>query len=591
MRQQHFARLQLERLEKLVLPNMLFRPVPPLEAAPSDVPSLVRPQGFIEIPHQTHGLNLRLIESGQAVHHLPLTPSFSSVHSDVGLRTDRAEIEDNRLASGKGDPTDPLNVDFFDIDLLVGSKAQRPVSLAPESSVVPGVVNASNTPITNTGASTTAGNRHSGEHTGTSAGSIASINPFVPTTILLTPGNAIFVPGVGSQKFAPASPLARPGFGSGPDVPGGGLAFTAPQYVPVNADNDNGSPLVKDFPGIPTKRDFEVHPLPVNDPELISGSINSFGLPGGGVWSTSITYSGLGRILLWVDQKKTVLFNPPGSFYVEGTHESSALNDVTLEFDYTVGGVKYSRSGQITVTPVIKTFYEYIWNTTQNVWFTDANGRGGGTDATLGMTTLGVIDPYAVLFHAELIDTSLSGKPVYIMNVLNVENGKQGTKNSAGNPVGATFSQGPGAWLGQSLVITSSAIQNGAAFPLLDSTSATTPEYPLSYSSNDGNKATIEAVDSPRIPPTADPVNGTAIDVQHDMQLYLVWKYPSGIYYPLAYYKWWVAWDAVATNNIGPVDRIIIKEGLFTDYTWYPSNATPGKMKGPLANDSVGWSY
>jgi hypothetical protein len=57
MRKQHFARLDLERLDKLILPNMLWGPVGPslfFDQAALEPPSLVGPQSSSQGRSQTH---------------------------------------------------------------------------------------------------------------------------------------------------------------------------------------------------------------------------------------------------------------------------------------------------------------------------------------------------------------------------------------------------------------------------------------------------------------------------------------------------------------------------------------------------------
>jgi hypothetical protein len=201
---------------------------------------------------------------------------------------------------------------------------------------------------------------------------------------------------------------------------------------------------------------------------------------------------------------------------------------------------------------------------------------------------------WGIQFNAKLTDTNLSGNPVFIQNLTNVDNGVIGpTTNSSGQRVGATFDQATNP-LGQDFVISAAAQQNGAAFPLLDTPTDTgNPEYPVmaSGTSNDGNSATIQAVDSPTLDATNSPLDGTALDVQYRYKLYLVWKYPSGIYYPLGYYNWWVKWYATASRapNSGPVDTIQYPSAVYTDATWIPDNSTPGKMIAPIAFGSFVW--
>jgi hypothetical protein len=406
-----------------------------------------------------------------------------------------------------------------------------------------------------------------------------------PSGQTITPGSA------GSHK---GSPPITPAFGSSPNTVTGMIELVAPQFVPVNADNDNGSAVTN---GIPARRDFSVSPIPAGDGDLMWAQLTCVGFPAGGQWSCLTQTPFGGHIDKWIDDKKTAEFFPyadanhPGGegtcdFYFEGTHESSALNDVTITFTYTVNGTPHSASAQMTVTPLITTFTVTPWNAPagQNVWFDQGNGRGGALNALNGMTTLSTVGQWGAQFNATLTDKNLSGNPVFIQNLTKVPNGTLGPTTFNNNEVGATFTAGTNP-ASQNYAITPAAQRAGAAFPLLD-TPATPPEYPLVQSSNDGNTATIQAVDTPRLPPTANAGNGTAIDVQFGFKLYLVWKYPSGIYYPVAYYEWWVDW--YATGN-GPVNNIILTYGVQSDVIYIPSNATPGKMVGPVANANFSW--
>src|SRR5262249_29964705 len=132
--------------------------------------------------------------------------------------------------------------------------------------------------------------------------------------------------------------------------------------VPVNGDNDNGSAINADLkhPRVPARRDFDVAPLPFNDPELIAGSVTGLNLPPGGTWTVTVTSTDAGSAKLWKDQKKTAAFtsaDAPGGFFVEGTHESPERADITITATYTVPGTPpFTGSAIITVTPVIISF-------------------------------------------------------------------------------------------------------------------------------------------------------------------------------------------------------------------------------------------
>jgi hypothetical protein len=159
----------------------------------------------------------------------------------------------------------------------------------------------------------------------------------------------------------------------------------------VNADDDNGSAVTN---GIPATRDFSATNLPAPDPELQVAIVDNTCPTGGtySVWATQNATSG--QVSFWQDPQKQAALaatfaDPPlhnFSFYIEGDHESQALNDVTINVQYTwtdpVSGnpVTSTPTSQLTVTPVINSF-----NLTpaggaagQNVkWAAGANGNSG----------------------------------------------------------------------------------------------------------------------------------------------------------------------------------------------------------------------
>ena len=90
--------------------------------------------------------------------------------------------------------------------------------------------------------------------------------------------------------------------------------------------------------GIPIIRDFDKHPLDANDYDLLQATLYADpSLPNNGTWTVSITPLVVpGTIALWTDRMKTANFSPSGvdtkKFYIEGTHESASLNELTLKF-------------------------------------------------------------------------------------------------------------------------------------------------------------------------------------------------------------------------------------------------------------------
>jgi len=180
---------------------------------------------------------------------------------------------------------------------------------------------------------------------GQSGGSVANSSGGLALATALPSGPMILFPSghssslviTGPQKPSPGSPSISPALASGPLAvqcydP---VCLLAPPYIPVNADDDNGSAVAG---GIPIIRDFDKHPLDANDYDLLQATLYADpSLPNNGTWTVSITPLVVpGTIALWTDRMKTANFSPSGvdtkKFYIEGTHESASLNELTLKF-------------------------------------------------------------------------------------------------------------------------------------------------------------------------------------------------------------------------------------------------------------------
>jgi hypothetical protein len=346
--------------------------------------------------------------------------------------------------------------------------------------------------------------------------------------------------------------------------------------------------------GIPTKRDFSVSPLKVNDPELLQATLTADPSLGAGTWSITTTYNPPGALIaLWTDQKKTAKFFPSGlgtmNFYIEGVHESSALNDVTLTFQYTVGTPPnqtiYSASAKITVTPLINTFgvtpnADAGDANKQNVVFDQGNNANSGLDADTPSRAPGA------LFKGVALKVPLRGDLRFIHNVGDVENGFNGTKNNAGAKVGWLYANGT-----SSNVV----LINDRTFPLLDFNPLNADQtYALHFSSTlspDGNTLTITDDDAPATAVPANPQNGVTVDLGFFAQLYLVWRWIQNVggtnvsvFYPLAYTDWQVNFYAKGTvvNGVltAPINRIIILNGVSSQgsNSYTRSNDPPGGL-------------
>jgi len=107
------------------------------------------------------------------------------------------------------------------------------------------------------------------------------------------------------------------------------------------------------------------------------------------------------------------------------------------------------------------------------------------------------------------------------------------------------------------------------------------------------NTATLQSSDSPATGGQTNSQAELAIDVQFNFELQLLWKYPSGIYYPLAYVKWQPNFYGTATgNNLnkGPVNTIQVLHGVTADIKPTPNNDTPGSENtNQIANNVLAW--
>jgi hypothetical protein len=389
------------------------------------------------------------------------------------------------------------------------------------------------------------------------------------------------------------------------------VVLTAPAFIPVNADDDNGSQVTN---GIPAQRDFDVAPIPNNgqgDPELKAASVTVNGnVPGELSWSVNQT--GTGKIALWTDNQKSapvagawqVPANPPTySFYIEGQHESAALKDVTLTFTFTwnITGTPQTdtKSQDITVNPLINYFIATpaARDTGQNVRFTHNN-----QDGSVGLQALtpAPANLAGIVFRASVNNTYLPGALTLVQNYESLTNGALGTvyppppaPNSA--PVGWLYAANtvdPNT--NQPIGAANLVVQDGAPFPLLDVLrTATAPDYEFGSTVRNtptpppGNY-TIATFDAPTTGHPVQGPSGTKIDLRSTWTMWLLWRYHNTVanqdtlvYYPIAEINWKVDWLAHASTNNGntpPIDTIDIPHGVTADTSYSPTNDPPDTM-------------
>jgi hypothetical protein len=348
-------------------------------------------------------------------------------------------------------------------------------------------------------------------------------------------------------------------------------------YVPVNADDDNGSALTPATGGgIPAQRDFNKQPLPVADPDLKQATVSY--LAGNILFVKAVSTGGDGRVQLWTDPMKTQLYIVPGlgaptvTFYVEGTHVSSALWDVALEVTYlddapgsTPVTVDYPA---ITVTPIITSF-TVTPHVAPSVVFTN------GTDGIQGLDTQSNGNPGAK-FNAQVTQTNTPGTGIFIQNFLGVDNGSEG-----GAAAGWVFTDGSSK---------NTLLNAGDSFPILDKNAQNTappPDYDVDFNTlgSDANTLKMYADDSPN---TGAPVNSarlTNIDVTFHIRLYVVWEFPDTSLYTLAYDNWNVVFQADTYAAGHGVTHILAASGVSAD-PFVKTNADVPALKGTTFNNS-----
>jgi hypothetical protein len=354
-------------------------------------------------------------------------------------------------------------------------------------------------------------------------------------------------------------------------------------YIPVNADNDNGSNVTN---GIPAKRDFNVSPLPKIDPDLVQAVVQAVDVGAGGAWTMNLTQKGQGKISLWTDQKKTSAFTGPpagqlvGNFWIEGTHESAKANDISLSFTYTIGGQSYTSNTQnLAVTPIISSY-----TVTPGLDADDPNKQNivfdNGMDGTKGLDARTPGGLLGANFKSVATQVGLSGDFRFIQVMTGVVNGNNGTTNAAGTAVG---------WLYQDKTGQVLQLRNGG-FPVLDVSDATADQTNVfdfnSSVSADKTTVTITFADAPT---TGSPPNGgqgVAVDILDQFRTYIVWRWQQvagnsngakvPVFYFLAFSNWQVNFWGTTPNAMGPITLIRVLNGVTADANYTQSNADPG---------------
>jgi hypothetical protein len=370
------------------------------------------------------------------------------------------------------------------------------------------------------------------------------------------------------------------------------VSATLDSYIPVNANNDNGTlsdgslwkpveinNVVVYDTGIPNVRDFDVDgPYQNNnaDPQLVPMTITWSGANGGTISVNDVRY-GTGELKFWSDAKKTshmdsfpVQVNSGSkTIYVEGVHESLSVGDVSVELTYTDGnGVTVIWDGLETVTPVLDEFTATpapnpnIYVDTLNppppgsVGLIAAKYDAAGRLIQAGMT---------LRAHAFTPDLGIG----FVQNVVDAENGANN-----GGPGFAYTTNPRGTWYPSLYYVPNPHLSPPLTFPALDSPSMD----PLSQLTEDvmfEGDHWITTVDAPEIWAGHDNNMLELIDFRLSFKTYVVATYNDGSLYPLAYTTWQVNFYADEWLPPIGVSHILDPNGVTSTETFTRSNEDP----------------
>jgi hypothetical protein len=356
-------------------------------------------------------------------------------------------------------------------------------------------------------------------------------------------------------------------------------------YFPLNANNDNGSPLTN---GWPKTRDLDVSPNP-NEKDLVQIVLDASGLPPNTplTWNLSAPTSGHAVVKAWTDSIKTAPVGLPYSvtgksgsdplYYLEGTAEGYALMEISLTLQVTVNGSTATDIVNVTVTPVLQSF-----TVATNV---KGSQPGPGTDANGGPTLTSLysapMDTSAMNMSAQAANNSINGELAFIQNT-SFQNNLTGGK-------GALRQDGI-SWACDFGVVNG---VNYAGQTLLDSADAQGNPIPW-YVGATHNVATANGVltltdgDSPPVPVgtilpivIAMTLQSTNVDLTWNFTTYTVWKYPDGSFYTLGTATWNIHYQGLITDDAA--GNTVLKPGASN-----ANNSSTGFTRGDTKPSALG---
>ena len=435
------------------------------------------------------------------------------------------------------------------------------------------------------------------------------------------------VPPVGVGPMAARSGLAGPG-GEEPDpAPAPAPSITvelSTAFVPVNANKTSGSPWKQvngvDQVGLPTKRDFEVAPIPGGDPELKAVTVRvtnphakntlhvgissaTAGQPGGwaGVYIDSAKtrplspLGGQGRMdtqpvpqaagagqFQWMESNIPAEF----TFYLEGKEPSRQVQDVVLKVRYRgldnpdVPAESNLVQKPFTVTPVL---VEFSGNK-------DGDGKtmvvkAGADGSVVGIKSglLGSTQRGAVFTADYNPRTNVNGRGRFLQNIESWTP-KYGTTNT--NRICTWYTSERWEWYSMSDGTVVPTLVPANTYPLIDSpTHDSIPFYLAEHNLENATRHRFDTSDSPGYYlPLSVPAGTVLVDTTSDFvaRMYTVWEYEDETIYPFASVGWSVHFklimradgsvttDANSGTSVGETVR---------------SHAEPAVITGPTYNE------
>ena len=313
-------------------------------------------------------------------------------------------------------------------------------------------------------------------------------------------------------------------------------------FVPVNADNDNGSTVTHD---IPATRDFDTDGYTDDDLVPISLSLQpTTGLSGtlrlrkveGGrdrikVWETTGKGTEVSLPKTWTVGTDTI----PATLFIEGLKEGQALRDIDLVLEYLQGGtVLCDDKVKATVTPVLSNLvavactnvpdYYVGADTLEMLW---SNGGWGTPTVSMKSAVWNITNPAGQLRVVQHVNNQ--GLLASGAGAINSDGGKW-KWDFAPPHGGATLVDGFG-------------------------TGATWDPF---YADDDASAILYKSDDTPRIwvgPDEILPASGksTAIDIKQNFTMYAVWQFSDDTVYFLGNTTWNIRYQGVLTNTAGTI--------------------------------------